>query len=361
MSKKKQKPETIKEVGGQEEIRRLWTKISPSHWFGLLQEIAPHNKWQMQGRTTIKGCCPYHNDHTPSFVLQFQRGFGKCHEKTCRRYVSDPVQLVAKLMNTNFTQALMFLSNRFDLSDILLTNADELEKYNKLQEMKKQAAIAMNRVLLEVIRDDPDHLAYCRPVVAYLKDVRKIPLDVIHALPVGVFAKPEHLKKHMPDEIYHSEMEEYFSKYRSTAFWGAVAFHYNDSPGTISRFKLRLRDNSIPGGVPKTDELAALDAPTKAKLITKELVYTDDPYCKELGVFGLHKYQHLIGSNDTNAYIHRGRVRRAQRHGGPGHAGLLRFHDFRNRGQGQHKPEFLAQTGDQHLLAGPGPSREKRR
>ena len=302
---KKKKEKDLKEIGARREIKRLWKIKSVPEWLTLLQELAPELGWEMEGQSSIKGRCPYHDDANPSFHLNFHKSMGKCFGDTCEKVVVDLVNLVAKLRHSNYTEALMFLQNRWQLGDTLLSNSDELNKYNNVQELKKHVAMASNKVLIEVLRDNPNHLAYCRPALIYLLEARNLPMAVLHALPVGVFAKPEHLKKHMPDTL-HALFDEYFKKYQSVAFWGALLFYYNDSPGSITRFKLRLRDNAATGNSPTIEDLRALNAVAKRQLYKKEFAYIEDPYTNQLGVFGLYKYQYMVGRSDANAYLTEG-------------------------------------------------------
>ncbi len=302
---KKTKAKTIKDVGSRTEIKRLWKTIPVAEWLALFQELAPENRWEMEGLGSIKGCCPYHEDGNPSFHLSFTRSMGKCFGDVCEKVVVDIVGFVAKLRRCNYTEALIFLNDRFNLSDKLLANADELNQYNNIQELKKQVAMAGNKILIDVYRDNPDNLAYCRPALTYLIGARKLPVEILHLLPVGVFAKPNHMKKYI-DGQYHDAFDTYFKKYQSMAFWGGLLFYYNDSPGSITRFKVRLRNMEACDHGPSQEVLDAMDAVAKRGLYKREFAYVEDPYTSQLGVFGLYKYQRMVGRSDANAYLTEG-------------------------------------------------------
>lgn len=280
---KKNKSEMLPGIA---EIKKLWQSIPPREWFNLLCEIAPQHKWTMVGQSRIKGCCPYHNDTNPSFFLEFNKGFGKCFG-SCEKFVTDLVGLTAKLNNSGYTQALMLLQNRFNLDKIFTTGVDLFNELHVTQEAKKATAIAANKVISEVIRDNPSYLAYCKPAVDYLLETRKLPMETITNLPIGVFAKPEHLLTYVENAQLHPVITQYFEKYQSKGFWGSLMFHYNDSPGTISRFKFRMYD-------------------FKHKTFGHDFIYAADKYSTSLGVYGLHKYARRIGANETNAYITEG-------------------------------------------------------
>jgi hypothetical protein len=302
---KKKKPEASKTLPGRSEIRRLWRVIQVPEWLALFQELAPALRWEMSGQSSIKSCCPYHEDNSPSFHLSFVKRMGKCYGDTCEKLVTDLIALVAKLRNCNYTEALLFLNERLNLGDKLVIDTDELNKYNNIQELKKQTAVAANKVLVEMLRDCPAHLEYCWPALVYLTDVRNLPTATLHTLPVGVFAKPLHLKQYIPETL-HALFDEYFAKYQSAAFWGGLLFHYNDSPGTITRFKLRLRDTSIPEAAPTKVNVEALNNVDKTRLYKREYAYIEDPYTERFGLYGLHKYHRMIGRNDADAYVTEG-------------------------------------------------------
>jgi hypothetical protein len=240
----------------------------------------------MVNHSSIKGCCPYHQENTPSFFLKFNNGFGKCFGQ-CEKFVTDLISVIAKIRVCSYTEALLFLNTRFGLSGIY---ADKFERFNDLhlhQEAKKATAIALNSVLSEVIRDDPPYLSYCRPAIDYLINVRKLPMETLPHLPVGVFAKPEHIHTYVQNPMLHPIIDSYFEKYQNTVFWGALVFHYNDSPGTISRFKFRIWDPKI-------------------STFGHDFFYVQDQYTSDIGIYGLHKYARRIGANETNAYITEG-------------------------------------------------------
>jgi len=285
-------------VVGLQDVKKLWKAVSAKEWLVLFNEIAPEYGWKLKGHNQIISRCPYHDESTPSFVLSFNKAMGKCFG-SCGKYVGNIEKLVADLLKVQKTEALIFLHNRFGLDDLLSCTIDELTHFNQVQEMKKATATAMNSIIQEVLRDKPKRLKYCEPAVEYLLSVRNIPMEALPSIPVGVFAKPEHLKKYIPSKL-HNLFEEYFTKYNNPQLWGSVSFHYNDSPGTISKFKLRVIHPEI---INKTR--SEIEVP-KENWITKDFVYIEDPFTQKIGIYGLHRYQRMIGKNDTNAYVTEG-------------------------------------------------------
>lgn len=307
-AKSKAKPKEAKGLSafrGREVLGRLWRNVPPNVWLSMFQEAAPSNKWTLKGHSMLSGCCPYHDDKTPSFVINFNKGYGKCFG--CGKLVIDPISLYAKLRGLSHVEALMEINSRHPIEGMLGGGSvDDLNQYHRVQEAKKAIAVAFNSVLNEVIRENPEHLKYCRPAAIYLTQTRGIDAKVLGSLPVGVYAKPEHLKKYIKDTTLMPIIEDYLHKSNNNTYYGAVMFHYNDSPGTISRFKTRLIDQikfralKDPGN----------PTPEEADLFIKTSPSLEDPYVTSMGVFGLFTYRWLLGGQnieiDPNVYVTEG-------------------------------------------------------
>ena len=298
-----------RKVGGEdvgEGLRKLWKTVNPGTWAQLLREVAPQNEWQLAG-TTIKGRCPYHDDSDPSFVLDFAKGYGRCYGAGCNKYVTNIVALFSKLLRVSDAEATLWLNQRIDLSSALGSGvADQIGAYSLLQDMKKAAAMAFSQVVQEYIRDKPEKLSYLEPGFLYLTKGRNIPIEVLGALPVSLFPKPEHAKKYIP-EAFHAEYDKYFQKYQNARYWGSVIFHYNDSPGSISRFKVRLLARDVQRLMDGIREAENPPSDRFKGLVTKEFLVLEDQYFKRgTGVFGLHHYARSIGSTDACVYVTEG-------------------------------------------------------
>lgn len=236
-ARKNKKEPNGKFEAGRRAIRALWTDVTPREWYTILRKLAPNNRWELKG-DTITGRCPYHDDHDPSFVINFERRIGKCFG-SCGKVVSDLIQLVSFISGKNYSESLTWLTLELHLEKTLGSDADELANLYNVQAMKRALASATREVIFEYLRDRSPHLSYLRPACVYLQYARAIPLSLLRDLPVGVFAKPEHMRKYIPDEL-HELYDNYVKAYSKPKFWGAIALHFNDSPTTISRFKLRL-------------------------------------------------------------------------------------------------------------------------
>lgn len=301
-ARKNKKEPNGKFEAGRRAIRALWTDETPREWYTILRKLAPNNRWELKG-DTITGRCPYHDDHDPSFVINFERRIGKCFG-SCGKVVSDLIQLVSFISGKNYSESLTWLTLELHLEKTLGSDADELANLYNVQAMKRALASATREVIFEYLRDRSPHLSYLRPACVYLQYARAIPLSLLRDLPVGVFAKPEHMRKYIPDEL-HELYDNYVKAYSKPKFWGAIALHFNDSPTTISRFKLRLLSPDAATDIQKLSSPKDAHPDLLRNLYTKDMLFMADETGSPLGIYGLHHYLRMIGSN-TNAYITEG-------------------------------------------------------
>ena len=288
-----------------ETMSRIWKAVPPREWLQLLQEISPEQNWEMASAVAITGRCPYHDEDTPSFMLSPNRSMGKCFG--CGKAVVDPISLISKLKRCSTKEALLFLDSKFNLEKLVpeLTMTD-IHSQHGHQEFKKDCAKAFNSLLNEVVRewDTTTHLDYLKPLVMYLK-ARGINFSSFTTIPIGAYGKPEHVKKYLSGDEHKGMYDEYFNRKDEEFLWGSLVFHFNDSPSTISRFKIRRINHNIDYSA--LGDLRKVPEEQARKFITKKgMTYIEDPYDKTIGVFGLHKYQQLIGAKDADAYITEG-------------------------------------------------------
>lgn len=281
--------------------KQFWKKIPIAEWARIFQQVDRTGQWSAHGRI-IKGRCPYHDDNTPSLTLHFDKCFGKCYG--CNKIVTDLVALYAKLTNQNYSYALVELGGKIDLPELVGSGINDLTEFNNLQEMKKSAAVAMHMVIEEYVRDRPEHLKYLVPGLRYLVNGRKLDLGCLKELPVGLFAKPEHLKKHIP-ETYHQIFDKYFAKVDSR-WYGSPCFHYNNNPGIISRFKLRKLAHNAERICSEYATGSEMPEETLRSLCDKDFYFVEDAYSEEMGALGLHFYNRLIGASISDAYVTEG-------------------------------------------------------
>lgn len=285
------------------QLRELWTAVPVQEWLVFLQREAPEGRWTRTGNT-ITGICPYHDDHTPSLKLTFPKRLGKCFG--CGKAITDIVQLVAKITGQTYMSALIRLNNDFKLDNLLPQDcSQDIAAQYEIEEMKKETALAFGKLAEEYVRDHPDYLTYLDAGATYLETGRNIPMSLVSNLPVGLFGKPEHVKKYIPAE-HHQQFDEYFKDAYSACPAGSVIFWYNDSPGTISNFKIRKLSSAVPGITATLSDLTKAKQPVAKQFVGKDFYVVKDPIQRPIGVYGLNHYSRLLSETSTMAVITEG-------------------------------------------------------
>ena len=290
------------------DIKALWHKVPASRWAALFNEVDHAGNWRADGNTVL-GLCPYHDDKHPSMSLNFGKGIGKCF--SCGHVVVDLINFFAKLGKQSYTGALTDLSAKIDLQGIIGDGVNDLAELNLLQEMKKAAAMAFREIISEYLRDKPGHLKYLEPGIRYLVKGRGVDANLLSGmLPIGLFGKPEHVKKHIKNQDLHPLYDEYFKDINRAEAYGSVIFHFNDRPGSISQFKVRLVA-CVKGGFNAFEECekASMDEMSQEacrSLVSKEFHIVKDKFAEGIGIFGLNFYNRMIGSNVSDAYLTEG-------------------------------------------------------
>ena len=92
----------------------------------------------------LKGCCPFHNERTPSFVVTPSRNmfycFG-CHEG------GDAITFVRKQLNMSYSEAVRWLAKEYHI-EIEDTDRKESPEEQKLA-MEKESMYAANHAAME--------------------------------------------------------------------------------------------------------------------------------------------------------------------------------------------------------------------
>jgi len=232
------------------EIKKLWTAISREDWISILKSSHSGGKWSSQ-RESIKGCCPFHSDRTPSFHVFLQKGYAKCFSSSCNRYFWNPVTLYAELNNLSYSNALSEIKTKYNPKGLPHRTINALKKIDAHRRMKKVLFNVTQKELIDSSKssnEEKEDLAYANPIVAYLGQ-RKIHTDVLHHLPLGVLPPQLRLEKKMDEYLGQSGEDkkiikhavEYLSSvYTGTDWIGSLLFFYGADPYNVSRIKVRM-------------------------------------------------------------------------------------------------------------------------
>lgn len=58
-------------------------------------------------------CCPFHDDHNPSFSVNLETGSYMCHSSSCGARGSSIVSFVSTLYDLNFSDAMTYLEDHY--------------------------------------------------------------------------------------------------------------------------------------------------------------------------------------------------------------------------------------------------------
>lgn len=109
----------------------------------LIQEYIPLKKSGVHW----KGCCPFHNEKTPSFMVQPDKQFFHCFG--CNSH-GDVITFVEKMEGLEFIEALRLLAERAGVKmDTFKSDVNKSEK-NRILEINKKAAFFFHSFLMEM-------------------------------------------------------------------------------------------------------------------------------------------------------------------------------------------------------------------
>jgi len=288
-------------------IKQIWGQIDVADWLNVVRQAHPNNRWTYS-RQTIKGQCPFHQDRTPSFVIDLQKRYAKCYSSACGKFFWDPVRFYMAMQGggMHYHKALMDMKNRFgiQMSQVVI---GEIGKRQKHREMKKLLFEVMRGELIDCYSQrnskTPDQdLFYAQDALAYL-DSRGIP-PVYHLLPIGVFPpqlrlenlikqKLPFLGKHM-SKVW-DDIKEYLDLQNRSIDWeGSLVFFTGSSPQDIARLKLR----QVPP--PQQSNFAHVTDEKKMCFIPDEYEHSNGIY----GLFGTPLYQPYLARDDVRSFYY---------------------------------------------------------
>jgi hypothetical protein len=93
-------------------LTELWTEITSDQWGSFLNELKPQSKFSWS-KDSIKGCCPLHDEDTPSFYVTPSKGIAYCFG--CHALFTNPVALVASISGARMGEALLRIRRHFNI------------------------------------------------------------------------------------------------------------------------------------------------------------------------------------------------------------------------------------------------------
>jgi len=230
------------------QLLKIWKEVGLERWKALLEENYPDSKWHVQGDDII-GCCPYHEEKTPSFYVRVGRGYACCYGANCKQYVWNPLEFLAKIWKAPIAKVLKELRRHFKirLSKAYAQSLDQIEANEQLKHVLRRV---MNLELCDALENPTasefDYIEHAG-LIPWLQK-RNIPLGTIHQWPVGVLPTQSRLFQRLKEiddgERWQGAAYEYLRDHfampgGAPKHEGWFAFFYYTSPTTIGRIKLR--------------------------------------------------------------------------------------------------------------------------
>ncbi len=155
-----------------ESLERLRQRID------LVEVLSPYVPFSKAG-AFFKACCPFHEERTPSFMIQ--RGDDHYHCYGCGAH-GDAIHFLMNHQKMSFLESVEYLAERFQVSLEMVQGQkdEEAQKKTALKEVNEKALVFFHFLLL--------HSEEARPALSYLFE-RGIDLEFLTAFQIGYAPK----------------------------------------------------------------------------------------------------------------------------------------------------------------------------
>jgi len=223
-----------------------WQKPGSQKLLNLLKQLFPSGQWQPTGEKKLQGCCPFHNDSSPSAFVDLNYGLFKC--SGCGTVHTDLVRFLGEATQVDYATAF----KRYIIVELGLKvhkkKEKDLEAFDAQQELMKLVAKVSSDLLSKAANNPGDpELQFAQKAIGYLRD-RQINVQTAISHGVGVFPRRRDVFEH-PDITQRSEalfetafLEKGLIPKNPTSlgrYGGELTFPYYTAPDTIGRIKLR--------------------------------------------------------------------------------------------------------------------------
>lgn len=192
--------------------------------------------------STYKGLCPFHNEKTPSFIVN--RSAGSYHCFGCHAH-GDTISFIINFLNYSFVDAINFLSKRYNL-ELEKSNNQSSEIENNKYALRQVCFIAQEFFRFCLFRLDEGHNA-----INYLYK-RGITIDSIHRFKLG-YAPKKHFFIESMKELNIDENSLIKSGFFSSSnfyflFEDRITFPIHDALNNTIGFSARQMSSKLFGG-----------------------------------------------------------------------------------------------------------------
>lgn len=210
----------------------------------LVEVLSTHVDFKHSG-ASYKATCPFHDEKTPSFVVQ--KGDSHYHCFGCGAH-GDAIQFLMSHVKMNFIEAVEHLAQRFHVQLQQMEGTQEKGSVNKtaLKEALEQASRLYHFLLL--------HTPEGHEALHYLYS-RGIDLDFIHQFQIGLAPKASGVLRRMMQNSFKDEIlaeaglltESKDGRWRDF-FYDRITIPIRDGAGAVIGFSARKYKNETTGG-----------------------------------------------------------------------------------------------------------------
>ena len=207
----------------------------------IVSLISEHVPLKRTGRR-YSGCCPFHDEKTPSFSVNPELGFFYCfgcHKK------GDAITFLREMLHMDFTEALEALAKRANIT--LTYDKSQIESKTKLTPLYD--ALKMATQYYSNILMSSDEAKYVRQ---YLRS-RGIEKDAVLDFEIGYSTESyDGLVKYLSDKFLPSQLVEANLAYKnsrgqySDVFRGRLMFPIKNTSGAVIGFGARTMNGTPP-------------------------------------------------------------------------------------------------------------------
>ena len=217
-------------------IKKLeaWKQVGVS---GARSLLSSRNIDSTSSGGTVKACCPFHEETTPSFHMRIDKGYAKCFG--CGYFENDLIQFTSKLKGVGWGAALLELRN---LGCKLPARAAlEMQEQEERDAVRNEVAYVTNKYLLKAMSASEGEVGYS--CIEYLRK-RNIPIeaDVLKTIPMGCLPPIKYImecselrdRQSVVDYLTAGYFRNNYSRYA-----GALVIYHHSTPTRIGGFRIR--------------------------------------------------------------------------------------------------------------------------
>jgi hypothetical protein len=214
--------------------KEAWNQVGVS---GLRSLLSSRNIESTVDGTTIKACCPFHDEKTPSFYIRVKEKYTKCFG--CGYFENNLVCFTAKLKNVSWGAALLELRNLG--CKLPAKTALKMQEQEKRDSIRNEVAYVTNKFLLSITDSSDGDIG--NKCIEFLRD-RGVTIDdtTLSTIPMGCLPPISYVMS--CSELRDKQaVVEYLTggyfKANYANYVGSLVIYHHSTPSRIGGFRIR--------------------------------------------------------------------------------------------------------------------------